>query len=70
MRSRWSSSSQKKIGTFGRPLAGGMADSDADLERFGGDHQQAAGSVALIDAGALAMGLSVDACALGAGVSK
>ncbi|QQU93822.1 hypothetical protein J3S22_11735 [Corynebacterium aurimucosum] len=47
-----------------------MADSDADLERFGGDHQQAAGSVALIDAGALAMGLSVDACALGAGVSK
>ncbi|WP_168166657.1 hypothetical protein, partial [Corynebacterium sp. HMSC066C02] len=54
---------QKQAGVFNGPLAGKMAGIDAQLKRFGVDHQQAAGAVALIAAGALAIGLIADACA-------
>ena len=58
---------QKQAGIFQGPLAGKMAGIDAQLKRFGVDHQQAAGALALIAAGALAIGLIADACAPGAG---
>ena len=58
---------QKQAGIFQGPLAGKVAGIDAQLKRFGVDHQQAAGAVALIAAGALAIGLIADACAPGAG---
>ena len=61
---------QKQAGVFNGPLAGKMAGIDAQLKRFGVDHQQAAGAVALIAAGALAIGLIADACAPGAGSSN
>ncbi|MFH6890049.1 hypothetical protein [Corynebacterium aurimucosum] len=61
---------QKQAGVFNGPLAGKMAGIDAQLKRFGVDHQQAAGAVALIAAGALAIGLIADACAPGAGSSS
>ncbi|MCL8493987.1 YPDG domain-containing protein [Corynebacterium sp. B5-R-101] len=61
---------QKQAGVFNGPLAGKVAGIDAQLKRFGVDHQQAAGAVALIAAGALAIGLIADACAPGAGSSN
>ena len=61
---------QKQAGVFNGPLAGKMAGIDAQLKRFGVDHQQAAGAVALIAAGALAIGLIADACAPGGGSSN
>ena len=61
---------QKQAGVFNGPLAGKMAGIDAQLKRFGVDSQQAAGAVALIAAGALAIGLIADACAPGAGSSN
>ncbi|WP_252970631.1 putative Ig domain-containing protein, partial [Corynebacterium guaraldiae] len=61
---------QKQAGVFNGPLAGKVAGIDAQLKRFGIDHQQAAGAVALIAAGALAIGLIADACAPGAGSSN
>ena len=61
---------QKQAGIFQGPLAGKVAGIDAQLKRFGVDHQQAAGAVALVAAGALAIGLIADACAPGAGSSN
>ncbi|MFR9823757.1 hypothetical protein ACL1HS_08320, partial [Corynebacterium striatum] len=58
---------QKQAGIFQGPLADKVAGIDAQLKRFVADHQQAAGAVALIAAGALAIGLIADACAPGAG---
>ena len=58
---------QKQAGVFNGPLAGKVAGIDAQLKRFGADYQQVAGAVALIAAGALAIGLIADACAPGAG---
>ena len=61
---------QKQAGVFNGPLAGKVAGIDAQLKRFGADYQQVAGAVALIAAGALAIGLIADACAPGAGSSN
>ena len=58
---------QKQAGVFNGPLAGKVAGIDAQLKRFGAEYQQVAGAVALIAAGALAIGLIADACAPGAG---
>ncbi|WP_293773149.1 Ig-like domain-containing protein, partial [uncultured Corynebacterium sp.] len=58
---------QQQTNTFNGPLAKQVADIDAQLSRFGADSRQAAGAVALIAAGALAIGLLADACAPGAG---
>ena len=55
---------------FNGPLADKMAGIDAQLKRFGADYHQVAGAVALIAAGALAIGLIADACAPGAGSSN
>ena len=57
---------QQQTNTFNGPLAKQMAGIDAQLKRFGADYHQAAGAVALIAAGALAIGLLADACAPGA----
>ena len=56
---------QKQAGIFQGPLAGQAAAFDAQLKRFGLN----AGSIALIAAGALAIGLIADACTPGAGSS-
>ena len=56
---------QKQAGIFQGPLAGQAAAFDAQLKRFGIN----AGSIALIAAGALAIGLIADACTPGAGSS-
>ena len=56
---------QKQAGIFQGPLAGQAAAFDAQLKRFGLN----AGSIALVAAGALAIGLIADACAPGAGSS-
>ncbi|MFG6302761.1 hypothetical protein ACGLFO_04510, partial [Corynebacterium hesseae] len=61
---------QKQAGVFNGPLAGKVAGIDAQLKRFGAEYQQVAGAVALIAAGALAIGLIADACAPGAGSSN
>ncbi|WP_284150883.1 YPDG domain-containing protein, partial [Corynebacterium intestinale] len=57
---------QKQAGVFNGELAGKAAGIDAQLKRFGAEYQQVAGAVALIAAGALAIGLIADACAPGA----
>ena len=56
---------QKQAGIFQGPLAGQAAAFDAQLKRFGLN----ASSLALIAAGALAIGLIADACTPGAGSS-
>ena len=56
---------QKQAGIFQGPLAGQAAAFDAQLKRFGLN----AGSIALIAAGALAIGLIADACTPDAGSS-
>ena len=58
---------QQQAGLFNGPLADQVNGINAQLKRFGADYQQAAGAVALIAAGALAIGLLADACAPGAG---
>ncbi|TRX58907.1 Rib/alpha-like domain-containing protein [Corynebacterium hiratae] len=58
---------QQQTNTFNGPLADQVNGINAQLKRFGADYQQAAGAVALIAAGALAIGLLADACAPGAG---
>ncbi|KKO81391.1 hypothetical protein WU87_01460 [Corynebacterium minutissimum] len=58
---------QQQAGVFNGPLADQVNGINAQLKRFGADYQQAAGAVALIAAGALAIGLLADACAPGAG---
>ena len=57
---------QMQTNTFNGPLAKQMAGIDAQLKRFGVNANQAAGAVALISAGALAIGLLADACTPGA----
>ena len=57
---------QQQAGLFNGPLADQVNGINAQLKRFGADYQQAAGAVALIAAGALAIGLLADACAPGA----
>ncbi|OFO20789.1 hypothetical protein HMPREF3056_09770 [Corynebacterium sp. HMSC056F09] len=57
---------QQQTNTFNGPLADQVNGINAQLKRFGADYQQAAGAVALIAAGALAIGLLADACAPGA----
>ena len=57
---------QQQAGVFNGPLADQVNGINAQLKRFGADYQQAAGAVALIAAGALAIGLLADACAPGA----
>ncbi|OFQ53112.1 YPDG domain-containing protein [Corynebacterium sp. HMSC074H12] len=58
---------QQQAGLFNGPLADQVNGINAQLKRFGADYQQAAGAVALIAAGALAIGMLADACAPGAG---
>ena len=57
---------QQQAGLFNGPLADQVNGINAQLKRFGADYHQAAGAVALIAAGALAIGLLADACAPGA----
>ena len=57
---------QMQTNTFNGPLAKQMSGIDAQLKRFGVNANQAAGAVALISAGALAIGLLADACTPGA----
>ena len=56
---------QKQAGIFQGPLAGQAAAFDAQLKRFGIN----ANTIALVAAGALAIGLIADACTPGAGSS-
>ena len=53
---------QMQAGVFNGPLADQMAGINAQLKRYG----VSAGSLALVAAGALAIGLLADACAPGA----
>ena len=57
---------QKQAGVFNGPLAGQVAGIDAQLKRFGINGS----TLALVAAGALAIGLIADACAPGAGSSN